>query len=61
MKVKEFIRQLEQLDPDKNIWTIYDSFSVSEPEIEVVTDENCTLEWLADKGLREGDYTVFWT
>jgi hypothetical protein len=61
MKVKEFIRQLEQLDQEKNIWTIYDSFSVSEPEIEVVTDENCPLEYLSDKGLKEGDYTVFLT
>jgi hypothetical protein len=61
MKVKEFIRQLEQLDQEKNIWTIYDSFSISEPEIEVVTDENCALEYFSDQGLRDGDYTVFLT
>lgn len=58
MKVKEFIRQLEQLDQEKEIFVIYDSFSLFDPEVEVADEDSCRLHYLEQKGLREGDYVI---
>ena len=58
MKVKEFIRRLEQLDQEKEIFVIYDSFSLFDPEVEVADEDNCQLHYLEQKGLKEGDYVI---
>jgi hypothetical protein len=54
MKVKEFIQQLQQLDKEKDIWIIYDTFSVWEPEVEIINDKDS----FAKPG-KVGDY-VMW-
>lgn len=55
MKVSELIQQLQQLDQDKNIWAIYDSFDLFEIEFEV---ENGRYDHLYKYGLKKGDYIV---
>lgn len=56
MKVKEFIEQLQQLDQEKDIWLIYDTYMVWEPEVEVIKE---TDSFGKDKGAEVGDY-VMW-
>ena len=53
MKVKEFIQQLQQLDQEKDIWIVYDTFSAWEPEVEVIDEDHNT----ADAG-KVGDYVM---
>ena len=53
MKVKEFIEQLQKLDQDKNIWIIYDTFSVWEPEVETIDEDH------KGHGAEVGDYAMF--
>lgn len=54
MKVKEFIQQLQQLDQEKDIWIVYDTFAAWEPEVEVIDEDHNN----ADAG-KVGDY-VMW-
>ena len=55
MTVQELIDQLKTLDPDKNIWIIYDSFIEFEPNFLAIADEK-----LADRhgswDVKPGDY-----
>lgn len=55
MTVQELIDQLKSLDPDKNIWIIYDSFIEFEPNFLAIADEK-----LADRrgswDVKPGDY-----
>ena len=55
MTVQELIGQLKRLDPDKNIWIIYDSFIEYEPDFLSVADEKLASRnriW----GVKPGDY-----
>lgn len=53
MTVREFIEHLQTLDPDKNIWVIYDNFYTWEPEAEVIGEaDEC-------KEAKVGDYAIF--
>ncbi len=54
MKVKEFIEQLQQLDQEKDIWIIYDTYSVWEPEVEIIKDNDS----FAKPG-KVGDYAMW--
>ena len=53
MKVKEFIEQLQKLDQEKNIWIIYDTFAVWEPEVETIEEGD------QGHGAEVGDYVMF--
>ncbi len=57
MTVQELIDQLKRLDPNRNIWIIYDSFIEYEPDILSVADEK-----LADRrgswDVKPGDYIM---
>ena len=55
MKVSELIQQLQQLDQDKNIWAIYDSFDLFKIEFEV---EDGMYDHLYKDGLKKGDYIL---
>lgn len=35
MKVKELIELLQNLDQEKNIWVLYDTFEPQEPDFEI--------------------------
>lgn len=56
MKVKEFIEHLQTLDQDKDIYVVYDSFLVFDPEVSIADED-----WdLGDKTFkyRNGDYLM---
>lgn len=54
MKVKEFIAELQKLDQEKNIWNVYDTYSVYPPEIVTAQPED-----IGYKGIEEGDYVMY--
>ena len=54
MKVKDFIKELMQLDQDKEIYLVYDGVYVSDPSIEVA-EEDVTDQ---DKCYKKGDYLI---
>ena len=56
MKVKEFIEYLQTLDPDKDIYVVYDSFLVFDPEVSIA-DEDWELDDKTFK-YRKGDYLI---
>lgn len=55
MTVQELIDQLKCLDPDRNVWIIYDSFIEFEPNFLEIADEE-----MADRSgswdVKPGDY-----
>lgn len=56
MKVKEFIEHLQTLDQDKDIYVVYDSFFVFDPEVSIADED-----WeLGDKTFeyKKGDYLI---
>ena len=55
MKVCKLIEQLQQLDQDKEILLVYDTFALCEIEIETETGQ---YDHLYHKGLKEGDYII---
>lgn len=56
MKVKEFIEYLQTLDQDKDIYVVYDSFLVFDPEVSIA-DEDWELDDKTFK-YRKGDYLI---
>ena len=59
MKVKDYIEQLQQLDPERDIWVIYDSFSAFTPEVEVVSEDTGAFEYINKRnGVHIGDYAI---
>lgn len=56
MKVKEFIEHLQTLDQDKDIYVVYDSFLVFDPEVSIA-DEDWDLDDKTFK-YRKGDYLI---
>ena len=53
MTVQELIDQLKQLDPNRNVWTIYDSFFAFEPNFLSIADESVVRR---TDGVKVGDY-----
>lgn len=39
MKVKELIEELNKLDPERNIWIIYDGYCPMEPDVDSYVSE----------------------
>lgn len=56
MKVKEFIEHLQTLDQDKDIYVVYDSFLVFDPEVSIA-DEDWDLGNEMFK-YRKGNYLI---
>ena len=58
IKVKDFIKELQKLDQERNIWVRYDVVYFYEPTI----DEDNINEWeskeYGEQGIKEGDYTI---
>ena len=60
MTVRELIEQLQTLDPERNVWIIYDTFMAYEPNFsETITEvdamyfsRNCTAQ------MQKGDYKM---
>ncbi len=56
MKVKDFIDQLLELDPEKEIFVLYDTYALLEPTIIKVGKDSAYHN--EDKTLNEGDYYI---
>jgi hypothetical protein len=60
MTVRELIEHLQTLDPERNVWVIYDTYMVYEPDFsEIVTkmdalyfSQKCTAQ------MQKGDYKM---
>ena len=58
MTVREFIKVLEKLDQDRNIWETYDTPTyVSEVEVKPV-DDLVVFLYGKEKGVQKGDYSI---
>ena len=55
MKVKELIKELQELDPEKNVWVEYDNM-YDEPHINIASDADAYMG--AEEGVKEGDYLL---
>lgn len=53
MKVKELIAELQQLNPEANIWVLYDSFFAYPPDFEEATEHMVTT---SGGKIQLGDY-----
>ena len=56
MKVKDFIDQLLELDPEKEIFVLYDTYALLEPTIIKVGKDSAYHD--KDKMLNKGDYYI---
>lgn len=59
MTVRELIAELQELDQDKGIWVVYDSFRASAPLPDKYAS-NAEAEYLSDEDInvRKGDYLI---
>lgn len=57
MKVKDFIDQLLELDPEKNIFVLYDMYALLEPTITKVEKDSAYDEDEVPR-LNNGDYYI---
>lgn len=56
MKVRELIEQLQQLDPERNVWIFYDTpCAALEPHFGGIADEE-HVGYFGDRGVAVGDY-----
>lgn len=55
MTVQELIDQLKCLDPNRNVWIIYDSFIDYEPNFIAIADEKLAGR-RGSWGVKPGDY-----
>ena len=56
MKVRELIEQLQQLDPERNVWIFYDfPCAAFEPHFGGIADE-LDVRYFGDRGVALGDY-----
>ena len=56
MTVRELIEHLQTLDPERNVWVIYDSFMTYEPDFSAtITEEEAMY---LDSRVSEGDYKM---
>ena len=61
MTVKDFIKELQELDPDRNIYILYDGCIAFEPTIGGTfdaEDESYHKEHRVTPALKEGDYYI---
>jgi hypothetical protein len=59
MKVKELIKELNKLDPERNIWIIYDGFYPMEPDIDsYVSEEDVDRYKEYDENIEIDDYCM---
>ena len=59
MKVKELIEELSKLDPERNIWIIYDGYYPMEPDVDsYVLEEDVDRYKEYDKDVEIGDYCM---
>lgn len=56
MKVKEFIEHLQTLDQDRDIYIVYDTYYVFDPEV-LIADEDWVLDDKTFK-YKKGDYLI---
>lgn len=52
MKVKELIEQLQQLNPEKDIWVVYDCVAPQIPSFDELKEDDIMWEY----GAKAGDY-----
>lgn len=57
MKVKQLIEYLQALDPEKNIWVVYDGFEVFPPTPDMTAGVN-EVSRLGEKGVELDDYII---
>lgn len=57
MKVKDYIDKLKELDPDKDIWVLYDGVAILSPMPSSEADEELVSEH-RNEGLNKGDYII---
>ena len=57
MKVKDFIKYLEALDQEKNIWVVYDGFAVFAPTPDMTAGAE-EVSCLGKKGVELDDYII---
>ena len=57
MKVKDFIKYLEALDQEKNIWVVYDGFAVFEPTPDMTAGAE-EVSRHGKKGVELDDYII---
>lgn len=57
MKVKELIESLSKLDPEKNIWILYDYYALLDIVPNKEADEE-DVEQFGINGMKLGDYVV---
>ena len=56
--VRQFIEELQKLDPDRNIWVLYDfPYATFAPEVSVVDQEEA--EVVKEEGVEPGDYCIY--
>ena len=59
MKVKELIKDLSRLDPERNIWIIYDGYYPMEPDIDsYVLEEDINRYKEYNKDVEIDDYCI---
>lgn len=59
MKVKELIKELNKLDPERNIWIIYDGYYPMEPDIDsYVSEEDVDRYKEHNKDVEISDYCM---
>lgn len=56
IKVKDYIKLLEGLDQEKNIWIIYDDCHIFAPEVATISTND--VEYFGDEGAEDGDYVM---
>lgn len=58
MTIKELIEHLQDLDPDRNVWVIYDTFFAYKPDFSETMDEADCLCIDNRRDLKKGDYKM---
>lgn len=59
MKVKELIKELNKLDPERNIWIIYDAYYPIEPDVDsYVLEEDVDRYKEYNKDVEISDYCM---
>lgn len=57
MKVRELIEHLQTLDPERNVWVVYDTFMFYQPDFSDVADRD-DAQFGRKVGVQEGDYKM---
>lgn len=57
MKVRELIEHLKTLDPERNVWVVYDTFMYYQPDFSDVAG-SADAQFGRRAGVQEGDYKM---